>query len=134
MQARLQRLEANVRELQRFRQTYALETINRDLHLQWALRYGLLQAIQIVIDISCHVVSRKNLGTPATYAECIELLHRAGYLDGNLADVLSGVIGLRNILILVHEYTSIQIERLYGLLDRLDDFRDFAMQIGRHLQ
>jgi uncharacterized protein YutE (UPF0331/DUF86 family) len=134
MQARLQRLEANVRELQRFRQTYALETINRDLHLQWALRYGLLEAIQIVIDISCHVVSRKNLGTPATYAECIELLHRAGYLDGNLADVLSGVIGLRNILILVHEYTSIQIERLYGLLDRLDDFRDFAMQIGRHLQ
>ena len=79
MQARLQQLEANVRELQRFRQTYALETINRDLHLQWALRYGLLQAIQIVIDISCHVVSRKNLGTPATYAECIELLHRAGY-------------------------------------------------------
>jgi uncharacterized protein YutE (UPF0331/DUF86 family) len=134
MQARLQRLEANVRELQRFRQTYALETINRDLHLQWALRYGLLQAIQIVIDISCHVVSRKNLGTPATYAECIELLHRAGYLDGNLANVLSGMIGLRNILILVHEYTSIQIERLYGLLDRLDDFRDFAMQIGRHLQ
>ena len=134
MQARLQRLEANVRELQRFRQTYALETINRDLHLQWALRYGLLQAIQIVIDISCHVVSRKNLGTPATYAECIELLHRAGYLDGNLANVLSGMIGLRNILILVHEYTSIQIERLYGLLDRLDDFRDFARQIGRHLQ
>ncbi len=40
MQARLQRLEANVRELQRFRQTYALETINRDLHLQWALRFG----------------------------------------------------------------------------------------------
>jgi hypothetical protein len=40
MQARLQRLEANVRELQRFRQTYVLETINRDLHLQWALRFG----------------------------------------------------------------------------------------------
>jgi len=132
MPARLQRLEANVRELQRFRQTYALETINRDLHLQWALRYGLLEAIQIVIDISCHVVSRKNLGTPATYAECIELLHRAGYLDDNLASVLSGMIGLRNIL--VHEYASIQIERLYGLLDRLDDFRDFARQIGRYLQ
>jgi len=132
MQARLQRLEANVRELQRFRQTYALETINRDLHLQWALRYGLLEAIQIVIDISCHVVSRKNLGTPATYAECIELLHHASYLDDNLSNILSSMIGLRNIL--VHEYTSIQIERLYGLLDRLDDFRDFAMQIGRHLQ
>ena len=48
------------------------------------------------------------------------------------SSILSGMIGLRNIL--VHEYTSIQIERLHGLLDRLDDFRDFAMQIGRHLQ
>lgn len=132
MQSRLQRLEANVRELQRFRQTYSLENITHDPHLEWALRYGLLEAIQIVIDISCHVVSWKNLGAPATYTECIELLHRAGYLDDDLSRVLTSMIGLRNIL--VHEYASVQIERLYGLLDRLDDFRNFAVQIGRHLR
>lgn len=41
MLERLQRLEANVRELQRFRQTYAEEEVRREPHLEWALRYRL---------------------------------------------------------------------------------------------
>lgn len=132
MLERLQRLEANLRELQRFHQAYSREDVRRDPHLEWALRYGLLEAVQIVIDISCHVVSQHNLGVPATSAQCIEQLHRAGYLDDHLADTLSGMVGLRNIL--VHEYISVDPEQLYELLDRLDDFRQFATQIGRHIQ
>ncbi|MGQ9548635.1 MAG: type VII toxin-antitoxin system HepT family RNase toxin [Roseiflexus sp.] len=127
MLERLQRLEVNIRELQRFRQTYTREDVRRDPHLEWALRYGLLEAVQIVIDVSCHVVSRHNLGLPATYAECVDRLHRAGYLDDRLANTLSGMVGLRNIL--VHEYVSVDHERLYELLDRLDDLRWFAQQI-----
>ncbi len=127
MLERLQRLEATTRELQRFRRTYTRADVRRDPHLEWALRYGLLEAIQIVIDISCHVVSHHNLGVPATYAECVDRLHHAGYLDDRLADVLSGMVGLRNVL--VHEYISVDPERLYELLDRLDDFRRFAEQI-----
>jgi uncharacterized protein YutE (UPF0331/DUF86 family) len=132
MRERLQRLETNVRELKRFREVYTLEDVRRDPHLQWALRYGLLEAIQIVIDVSCHVVSQQNLGVPATYADCIELLHRARYLDDALASVLSGMVGLRNIL--VHEYISVGLEQLYELLDRLHDFRQFAEQIESRIQ
>lgn len=95
MRERLQRLDVNVRELERFRQMYTTEDIRRDPHLEWALRYGLLEAIQIVIDLSCHVVSEKNLGVPATYAECVDLLRRARLLDDELADAVSGMVGLR---------------------------------------
>jgi len=91
MKERLQRLEVNVRELERFSQRYTSQDVRRDPHLEWALRYGLLEAIQIAIDLSCHLVSEKNLGAPATYAECVEMLRRARILDDHLADVISGM-------------------------------------------
>lgn len=43
------------------------EQVLADDHVQWALRYGLLEAIQMVIDIACHLVSTRNLGTPSRY-------------------------------------------------------------------
>lgn len=124
---RLMRLETHVRELQRFRERYASDDVRQDAHLDWALRYGLFEAIQIVIDISCHVVNRHHLGAPASYAECVELLRRAGYLEEDLAAAVARMVGLRNIL--VHEYVRVDPERLYELLSRLDDFRRFVEQI-----
>ncbi len=131
MQERLLRLDANVRELERFRRRYTREDVRGEPHLEWALRYGLLEAIQIVIDLSCHLVSDKNLGAPTSYAECVDLLRRAGILDDHLADVITGMVGLRNIL--VHEYLSVDSGRLYELLDRLDDFRLFAERVAPHV-
>ncbi len=40
----------------------------------WALRYGLVESIQIIIDLACQVVARRNLASPASYRECIEAL------------------------------------------------------------
>ncbi len=127
MRERLQRPEATLRELQHFHQRYTLEDIERDPHLEWALRYGLLETIQMVIDISCHLVSQNNLGVPATYAECIEQLYRAGYLNDESRMALLGMVGLRNIL--VHEYISVDRARLYALLERIGDFKRFVEQI-----
>lgn len=132
MRERLLRLEATVRELDRFRRSYSDEDMRRDPHLEWALRYGLLEAIQIIIDVSCHLVSENNLGTPATYAECIELLRRAGLLDDTLAQAVTQMVGLRNML--VHEYASVDAGRLYALLGRLDDFRSFVARISPHIK
>lgn len=131
MRERLLRLEVNVRELARFRQMYTSEDVRREPHLEWALRYGLLEAIQIVIDLSCHIASEKSLGAPATYAECVDLLSRAGLVSGDVAKAVSGMVGLRNIL--VHEYISVDLNRLYDLLDHLDDFRAFAEQIRTYV-
>ncbi|RKY01130.1 DUF86 domain-containing protein [Candidatus Poribacteria bacterium] len=132
MLERLQRLEENVVQLRRFRETYSEEDVRRDRHLEWALRYGLLEAIQIVIDVSCYLVSRDNLGVPSSYRDCIELLWRAGYISDSLAEVLLGMVGLRNIL--VHEYIRVDVRRLYGLLDKLDDFKTFAREISFYLK
>ena len=131
MLERLQRLEENIVQLQRFRDMHSLEDIHKERHLEWSLRYGLLEAIQIVIDVSCHLISRDNLGMPSSYSECIELLQQAGYISDSLADILLGMVGLRNIL--VHEYIHIEPEKLYDLLNRTDDFKAFVKEITPYL-
>jgi len=131
MQEYLHRLEDALAELRRLRDQYTLEDLKRDRLLEWALRYGLLESIQIIIDISCHLVSRNNLGTPSSYSECIALLARGGYLSEELARKLQLMVGLRNLL--VHEYTSIDIEQLYQYLDQLPDFVQFIESVQPYL-
>jgi uncharacterized protein YutE (UPF0331/DUF86 family) len=92
----------------------------------------LVESIQIIIDLACRLVARRNLASPATYRECIEALSAAGLLPEELADSIKRMIGLRNLLI--HEYDDIETTRLLPLLDRLDDLRAFAewyVSLGR---
>jgi len=128
---RLKLLENNIRDLIDLKSKFSLEDVCTDKTKEWALRYGLLETIQIIIDISCYLVSKYNLGNPATYAECVELLQRFKYLDQGLAEKLHGMVGLRNIL--VHEYLAVEREKLYRLLEDIGDFKEFAIRIQRFL-
>ncbi|MBF0607341.1 MAG: DUF86 domain-containing protein [Candidatus Magnetobacterium sp. LHC-1] len=127
MLERIKRLEGNLAELLRFRERFGLDGILSDKHTEWALRYGYLETIQVIIDIACHIVSKYNLGNPSTYAECIKLLARYDYLDEGLTAKLTAMVGLRNMLI--HQYQDIDAERLYQLLNSTDDIRRFAEQV-----
>jgi uncharacterized protein YutE (UPF0331/DUF86 family) len=127
MHDRLKILEENITELALFKKEHPLEEIKKTRTSGWALRYGFLESIQIVIDIACHLVSEYNLGNPETYNECIELLRKYNHIDEKLEEKLIGMVGLRNIL--AHEYVNVKIEKLYGFLDHLDDMREFIRQI-----
>ncbi len=127
MLERLKLLEDNITGLIEFRHQTSLEDILNEKSKEWALRYGLIESIQIVIDIACHLVSKYNLGNPSTYAECIELLEKYAYVDKGLAKKLLGMVGLRNILI--HEYVAVDTGKLYDLLKNIGDIRDFINQI-----
>ena len=127
MLERLNQLEKNIVELEKFHKENELKEIEDNLQLQWILRYGLFESIQIVIDISCHLVTKYNLGNPKTYGECVEILRKEEYLQSSVADKLIGMIGLRNLLI--HEYVEINIEKLFNLLNNLDDFNSFADEV-----
>ena len=127
MRDRLSILEENTAELALFKKKHSLEELKKTKTVGWALRYGFLESIQIIIDISCHLVSKYNLGNPGTYSECIELLRKFKYIDEELEDKLIGMVGLRNIL--AHEYTTVRIEKLYELLEKLDDIEEFIQRI-----
>ena len=119
MSDRIARLEENVITLEELRSD-PLSTRRS----QWALRYGLMESIQIVIDLACEIVAKRSLGSPSTYRECIELLAQFGLLEQSLAETLQKMVGLRNLL--VHDYDEVDINRLTPLLERLDDFKAFA--------
>jgi len=129
MLERLKLLEENISELTALKNKFTLKDIKDNKSNEWALRYGLLETIQAVIDISCHLVSKYNLGNPASYSECFELLEKHSYIDHELTIKLIGMTGLRNLLI--HEYVIIDIDKLYALLRDLGDFTLFAQKINK---
>jgi len=128
-QKRLQQLENNIRELKKIRNSWDIGDIKGDKSKEWSLRYGLLESLQVVIDIACHQVAEKNMGSAETYSECFELLKENGYIDEEMNDTFKRMVGVRNIL--VHEYVTVDLDRLYGMLNQLDDFSKFA-QIARN--
>ena len=67
MLERLNQLEINIIELEKFKSSYTVENLKSDLQIQWSLRYGLLESIQIIIDLACHLVAENNLGNPKSY-------------------------------------------------------------------
>jgi uncharacterized protein YutE (UPF0331/DUF86 family) len=124
MSERIARLEKNIITLEEMRGDSFTTRQS-----QWALRYGLLESIQIVIDLACELVSRRNLGSPGSYRECIQILAQFDLVEDELATSLEKMVGLRNLL--VHDYDEIDIARLTPLLNRLDDFRSFAVHYLR---
>ena len=129
MKTRLQTLENNIIQLEKFREKQTIHDITDDKTKEWALRYGLLESIQIMIDISCHLVSEHNLGKAETYAECIRVLGETDIISTEMVNTLTSMAGLRNILI--HEYVKIDMNKLYNMLQDLDDLKEFSKIIHR---
>jgi len=128
---KLKHLEANIALLHEIKQSTPLETFKTNRRYEWEVRYGLLESIQIIIDVACKISSAYNLGNPKSYRACVELLAQHHYLSSTLAKKVISMVGLRNLL--VHEYVEIDDEKLYLFLERLDDFTAFAHEIKEHI-
>jgi uncharacterized protein YutE (UPF0331/DUF86 family) len=126
---KLKQLEENLRVLSKIKTDYTLKDLTSDKVDEWGLRYGLFESIQIIIDIACSLVSEKNLGMPKSYTDCISILISNKYLERDLGERITQMVGLRNLI--VHEYGIINISKLYDYLDHLQDIRDFAIAISK---
>ncbi len=131
MLQRLENLEENIATLKTLKKRFSISDITENKLDEWSLRYGIFESIQIIIDISCHISSKYNLGLSKTYVECIENLQKQNYLSKKLSKSLISAIGLRNLLI--HEYVRIDIEQLYDFLDFTDDFAQFIKDIKEYV-
>jgi uncharacterized protein YutE (UPF0331/DUF86 family) len=90
---KLTRLEENLTALKKIKENYTLDDISSEKIDEWGLRYGFFESIQIIIDLACHIVAEKNLGTPKNYAECITLLVTNKYIKIDLGGKLTKMIG-----------------------------------------
>ena len=94
---------------------------------EWSLRYGILESIQIVIDISCHIVGKYN-----SYGNCVELLVKFNYIEESLGKNIRSMIKLRNLL--AHEYTLIDVKKISSYLGLLGDFRNFIRSVSEYVK
>ncbi|MBL8722442.1 MAG: DUF86 domain-containing protein [Planctomycetes bacterium] len=120
-------IETCVRELRTEARLERLETDVRELRF---VEHTLQLAIQAAMDAASHVVSAERLGEPVNNRELFELLAKAGRLDANLMDRLRRMVGLRNVL--VHGYTRVDPTLLrQAVTDHLDDLLAFATALRR---
>lgn len=89
-------------------------------------------AIESCVDIGTHIISEKGWKFPEKYSDVPDILAENGVIPKNFKENLRNIIAFRNII--VHEYLSIDYDKVYNNLRKLDDFRKFVEYIEDFLK
>lgn len=95
------------------------------------LKYTFQTAIEACIDAAHHIVADQGLGVPGSNAAAFLALADAGLLDRDLAVVMAGAVGFRNVL--VHGYAEVDDGRVVDHLAHLPALRAFVAATTRLL-
>src|SRR3989344_6707067 len=105
----------------------------RDFHVFGNTERYLQLSVQSIIDIAHLVIIDQGLKRPDDNYEAVSLLHNQGIVSESLANKLTKMVGLRNIL--VHEYGKIDRKKVYEILtNQLGDLEEFQRQILSYLK
>jgi uncharacterized protein YutE (UPF0331/DUF86 family) len=130
--SRLEVLRTNLRRLRR--------TLDAGRHAllasedeQLKVERSLQLALQAVLDIATHVIASEGLERPRGYEEVLRILGSSGRIDAELAERLSGVAGMRNIL--VHDYLVVDHGRLFDdVTSGIADLEEYARAVAALLK
>lgn len=122
----LRRHLAHLRELRP--RVINAEALRRDLSLHNDVLFSLLTICQLVIDIAGELSSRRGQRF-ADYTESVRNLATWPEFPAGLVRELSRLPGFRNVLI--HEYVTLDFERVIEALDRLGPVEEFAEIVRR---
>lgn len=96
-------------------------------------KYNLQVAIEAMIDIGNHIISRLDYEPPKTYADTFEILNKHNILPKDKLNNYKLMAKFRNKI--VHFYDDIDEEEIYNiLLNNLGDFEDFLKHISYFLE
>lgn len=104
------------------------EALRRDLTLHNDVLFSLLMASQLVIDLASELSARCGLRFE-DYTEAVRNLASFPEVPDSLVRDLAPLPGFRNVLI--HDYVSLDMERVVEALDHLQPIEDFAEIIRR---
>jgi uncharacterized protein YutE (UPF0331/DUF86 family) len=119
----LARITARLHILERYRGQDRAGLLDDEVRLGH-LKYTFQTAIEACLDAAHHVVADGGLGVPASNAEVFRMLARAGLLGDELAAVMAGAAGFRNVL--VHDYAEVDDARVVDNLAYLEHLRGFV--------
>jgi uncharacterized protein YutE (UPF0331/DUF86 family) len=103
-----------------------------DEHKISSAKYNFIAAIEAVIDINNHIISRNKLRAPDDYADSFTVLFESSILDRAFTDELMKMARFRNRL--VHLYWDVDSGELHAILQsRLGDFEQYLTTIGKNI-
>ncbi len=126
---RLSELRKHLDHLEELRPRISAGTLRRDLSLHNDVLFSLLTICQLVIDIAGELSARHGLAF-ADYTEAVRNLGRIDLLDEATIAALDGLPGFRNIV--VHEYVTLDMDRVVQATERLQPVRNFLEAVRRH--
>jgi uncharacterized protein YutE (UPF0331/DUF86 family) len=125
--AQLQTLDDALTAWKRYQQI-SVERLERETDTQYMVCHAMLLSIQASVDIATGIAVKKTPRRPDTYRETFQVLGKFRIIPEDLAKEMSRLAGFRNIL--VHEYTVIDIHRVYRVLqddlNSMNTFRNFV--------
>ena len=102
-----------------------VEVLKDDYDIQDIISLNLERAVQISVDIAAHILSTKDISTPATMGETFTALSEVDVVSTELAERLRKAVGFRNIS--VHEYQKIDWEIVFSICTKhMKGFREYA--------
>jgi len=107
---RIERFEQGIKLLEEIAEV-SLEEYLRDIKLQSIVERNLQICIEVIIDLSNVIISKKGFRVPSTYKETVEILKENKILEKEFAKKLASLVGLRNII--VHMYADIKSEIIH---------------------
>lgn len=132
LQARLSYIEESLKSLERFKSTSYEQFHSNPDNFRIAF-YDLRRALEAVMDIGSHILSRIPGARATSYNEISQLLGKHKIVPIDFADNRLGkMAGYRNRM--VHFYAEISEKELYGIIQQdLDDFNVFCKYIAELL-
>jgi len=104
-----------------------------DATLRMAVERAFQVAVEALLDLASALVVRRGWERPEAGSESFLLLARHGVLDDEEAGALGDWVRFRNLL--VHEYASIDLDRVHAILrEKLDDLRRLTSRILEEIQ
>ena len=102
--------------------------LRSDLSLHNDVLFSLLMVCQLVIDIASELSARKGLRF-ADYTEAVQSLTSYPEFSSSLVQDLERLPGFRNVVI--HEYVTLDFNRVIEALDRLEPLEQFLETVRR---
>jgi uncharacterized protein YutE (UPF0331/DUF86 family) len=104
------------------------EILRRDLSLHNDVLFSLLTVCQLVIDLAGELSARRGLRFE-DYTESVRNLEDYPEIPGKLVRELEVLPGFRNILI--HEYVTLDFDRVVAALEHLQPVEEFTEIVRR---
>lgn len=109
------------------------DALMESIDAQDILTLNLTRAVQLCADVAVHVLARGDRSPPASMGDAMMGLASASIVPEDLAKRLRAAVGFRNLA--VHAYHEVDWAIVHRLTyDGVEDFRDFAGAVARHLE